>query len=33
MTQPTLINLHPDDYSQELRYYLLAVNLQSWKEY
>ena len=27
MIQPTLINLHPNEYSQELRYYLFAVNL------
>ena len=27
MTQPTLINLHPNEYSQELRYYLFAANL------
>ena len=27
MTQPTLINLYPNEYSQELRYYLFAVNL------
>ena len=27
MNQPTLINLHPNDYSQELHYYLFAVNL------
>ena len=27
MNQPTLINLHPNGYSQELRYYLLEVNL------
>ena len=26
MTQPTLINLHPNEYSQELRYYPFAVN-------
>ena len=26
-TQPTLINLHPNEYSQELLYYLLAFNL------
>ena len=28
MTQPTLINLHPNEYSQELHYYLFVVNLQ-----
>ena len=27
MTQPTLINLHPSNYSQELHYYPCAVNL------
>ena len=27
MTQPTLINLDPDEYSQGLCYYLFAVNL------
>ena len=27
MAQPTLITLHPKKYSQELRYYPLAVNL------
>ena len=27
MTQSTLINLHSNDYSQELHYYPLAVNL------
>ena len=27
MIQPTLINLHPNDYSQGLRYYPFAVNL------
>ena len=26
-TRPTLINLHPNEYSQELRYYSFAVNL------
>ena len=25
MTQPTLINLHPNEYSQELNYYLFVV--------
>ena len=25
MTQPTLINLHPNEYSQELRYYHLHL--------
>ena len=27
MTQPTLINIHPKEYSQELRYYLFVVEL------
>ena len=27
LTQPTLINLHPNEYSQELCYYLFSVNL------
>ena len=27
MTQPTLINLHPNEYSQELHYYPFFVNL------
>ena len=27
MIQPTLINLHPNEYSQELRYYPFAVKL------
>ena len=27
MTQPTLINLHPNQYSKELHYYLFAVKL------
>ena len=27
MTQPTIINLHPSGYSQELHYYQFAVNL------
>ena len=27
MSQPTLINLHSNEYSQELRYYLFAINL------
>ena len=26
MTQPTLINLHPNEYSQEFHYYPLIVN-------
>ena len=28
MTQPTLINLHPNEYSQEFHYYLFAVKLE-----
>ena len=28
MTQATLINLHANEYSQELHYYALAVNLE-----
>ena len=27
MTQPTLINLHPNEYSQEFHYYLFVVEL------
>ena len=27
MIQPSLTNLHPNEYSQELRYYQFAVNL------
>ena len=27
MTQPTFINLHPNQYSKELHYYLFAVKL------
>ena len=27
MIQPTLINLHPNEYSQEFHYYTLAVKL------
>ena len=27
MTQPTLINLHPNEYSQEFLYYPIAVKL------
>ena len=27
MIQPTLINLHPDEYSQEFHYYPFAVKL------
>ena len=29
MTQPTIINLHPNEYSQELHYYPFVVNLDS----
>ena len=28
MTQPTLINLHPNEYSQEFDYYPFAVKLE-----
>ena len=27
MTQPTRINLHPNEYSQEMHYYPFVVNL------
>ena len=27
MTQPTLINLHPNEYSQEFHYYSFAIKL------
>ena len=27
MTQPTLINLHPNEYSWDVSYYLFAFNL------
>ena len=27
MTQPTLINIYPNEYSQGLRYYQFAINL------
>ena len=27
MTQPTLVNLHPNEYSQELHYYRFAIKL------
>ena len=27
ITQPTLINLHPSEYTQVLHYYLFAINL------
>ena len=29
-TQPTLINLHPNEYSQKLHYYPFAVNLDKY---
>ena len=29
MTQPTLFNLHPNEYSQRLHYYPFAVNLDA----
>ena len=32
MTQPTLINLHPNEYSQALRYYPFVVNLNRYLE-
>ena len=32
MTQPTLINLHPDEYSQELQYYPFVVKLDKCVE-
>ena len=32
MTQPNLINLHPNEYSQGLRYYPFAVNLDKCVE-
>ena len=28
MTQPTLSNLHPNEYSQELHYYHFVINLE-----
>ena len=31
MTQPTLINLHPNEYIQGLNYYLFAINLGRWR--
>lgn len=31
-TESTLINLHPKEYSQELRYYSFPVNLERWSE-
>ena len=30
ITQPTLINLHPSECSQELYYYPFAVKLDRW---
>ena len=30
MIQPTLIKLHPNEYSQELHYYPFAVKLDRW---
>ena len=30
MTQPTLINLHPKEYSQEFHYYIFAVELDRY---
>ena len=32
MAQPTLINLHPNEYSEELCHYLFAVNLDRCME-
>ena len=32
MTQPTRINLHPNEYRQELRYYLFEVKLDRCAE-
>ena len=32
MTQPTLINLHPSEYSQKLHYYPFSVNLDRYVE-
>ena len=32
MTQPALINLHPNEYSQELHYYPVAVKLDKCGE-
>ena len=31
MTQPMLINLHPNEYGQGLIYYLFAINLDVWE--
>ena len=30
ITQPTLINLHPNEYSQEIHYYPFVINLDRW---
>ena len=30
MIQPTLINLHPNEYSQECYYYTFVVKLDKW---
>ena len=30
MIQPTLTNLHPDEYSQEFHYYPFSVKLDRW---
>ena len=32
MTQPTLINLHPNEYGHRLRYYPFAINLDRCME-
>ena len=32
MTQPTLVNSHPNEYSQWLSYYPFAVNLDRFRE-
>ena len=32
MTQPTLINLYPNEYSQGFRYYPFTVNLNKYVE-
>ena len=31
MVQPTLINLHPNEYSEEFHYYPFGVKLDVWK--
>ena len=33
MTQSTLVNLHPNEYSQECHYYLFVVKLDVCKHY